>query len=81
MATLPDTAADQPPRPHVPAGAVLLSASVLWLTYFVLITVRGALAYQGEFTELLWRRALVTLADILITLLALTSAAPVYRAQ
>jgi two-component sensor histidine kinase len=70
MATLLDTAADPPPRPHVPARAVLLSASALWLTYFVLITVRGAVAYQGEFAELLWRRALVTLAGILITLLA-----------
>ena len=70
MATSADLLTDPPPRPHVPARQVLLSAAALWLTYFVLITVRGAVAYQGEFTELLWRRALVTLAGIAITLLA-----------
>ena len=39
MATLPaDIAAE---RPHVPARAVFLSAAALWLTYFLLITLRG----------------------------------------
>lgn len=68
MATLPvDTAAE---RPHVPARAVFLSAAALWLTYFLLITLRGIVVDLGEFNELLWRRAVVTLAGIAVTLLA-----------
>ncbi len=68
MATLPaDNAAE---RPHVPARAVLLSAAALWLTYFLLITLRGIVVDLGEFNELLWRRAVVTLAGIAVTLLA-----------
>ncbi|MBX9883765.1 MAG: hypothetical protein K2X68_02205, partial [Novosphingobium sp.] len=67
MATVPaDIAAA---RPHVPARSVLLSAAALWLTYFLLITVRGIVVDIGEFNELLWRRAVVTLAGIAITLL------------
>jgi hypothetical protein len=70
MATLPaDIAAEPQQRPHVPARAVLLSASALWLTYFVLITLRGIVVDLGEFEELLWRRAVVTLAGIAVTLL------------
>ena len=57
-------------RPHVPARQVVLSAVALWLTYFVLITVRGLVVELGEFNDLLWRRALVTLAGIAVTLLA-----------
>lgn len=69
MATLPvDTAATE--RPHVPARAVFLSAAALWLTYFLLITLRGIVVDLGEFNELLWRRAVVTLAGIAVTLLA-----------
>ncbi len=73
MATQPDAQSaltiEPPPRPHVPARQVLLSAVALWLTYFVLITVRGVVVDIGEFHELLWRRALVTIAGIAITLL------------
>jgi len=70
MATLPaDITAEPPQRPHVPARAVFLSAAALWLTYFVLITVRGIVVDLGEFQELLWRRAVVTLAGIAVTLL------------
>ncbi|MFM9935886.1 MAG: histidine kinase [Novosphingobium sp.] len=69
MATHPDALSELPPRPHVPARQVLLSASALWLTYFLLITVRGVVVDMGEFHELLWRRALVTIAGIAITLL------------
>jgi hypothetical protein len=69
MATLPvDTAAAE--RPHVPARAVFLSAAALWLTYFLLITLRGIVVDLGEFNELLRRRAVVTLAGIAVTLLA-----------
>lgn len=68
MASVPaDIAAE---RPHVPARAVLLSAAALWLTYFLLITLRGIVVDLGEFNELLWRRAVVTLAGIAVTLLA-----------
>lgn len=68
MASVPvDNGAE---RPHVPARAVLLSAAALWLTYFLLITLRGIVVDLGEFNELLWRRAVVTLAGIAVTLLA-----------
>ena len=73
---------DSPPRrvgedrvsgagtPHVPARQVLASAAALWLCYFVLITLRALVAELGEFGDLLWRRALVTLAGIAVTMLA-----------
>lgn len=56
--------------PHVPARAVLGSAVALWLCYFVLITARALVVELGEFSDLLWRRALVTLAGIAVTMLA-----------
>jgi two-component sensor histidine kinase len=55
---------------HVPARQVLGSAVALWLCYFVLITMRALLVELGEFGDLLWRRALVTLAGIVVTMLA-----------
>jgi hypothetical protein len=70
MAPQPDHVSEHPPRPHVPARQVLLSAAALWLTYFLLITLRGVVVDFGEFHELLWRRALVTIAGIAVTLLA-----------
>lgn len=59
-----------PLAPHVPARAVLGSAIAVWLCYFVLITMRSLVVELGEFSDLLWRRALVTLAGIVVTLLA-----------
>ena len=56
--------------PHVPARQVLASAVALWLCYFVLITMRALVVELGEFSDLLWRRALVTLAGIVVTMLA-----------
>ncbi len=56
--------------PHVPAKQVLASAAALWLCYFVLVTLRSLLVEIGEFGDLLWRRALVTLAGIVVTMLA-----------
>jgi signal transduction histidine kinase len=56
--------------PHVPARQVLASAVALWLCYFVLITMRALVVELGEFGDLMWRRALVTLAGILVTMLA-----------
>ncbi len=72
MATAFETSTDDsaiPARPHVPARQVVLSAVALWLCYFTLITLRGLVVELGEFQELLWRRALVTLAGIAVTLL------------
>ncbi len=60
---------EAPARPHVPARQVVMSAVALWLCYFALITLRGLVVELGEFQELLWRRALVTLAGIAVTLL------------
>ncbi|WP_353228221.1 histidine kinase [Novosphingobium sp.] len=67
-----DTFYDTPETavPHVPARQVLGSAVALWLCYFVLITMRALVVELGEFSDLLWRRALVTLAGIVVTMLA-----------
>ncbi|MFY7838577.1 MAG: sensor histidine kinase [Novosphingobium sp.] len=56
-----------PGIPRVPARQVILSAAALWLCYFLLITVRGLVVELGDFTDLLWRRGLVTLAGIIVT--------------
>ncbi len=68
----PEFAADPaaPAVGHVPARQVLGSAVALWLCYFVLITMRSLVVELGEFSDLLWRRALVTLAGIVVTLMA-----------
>jgi two-component system, LytTR family, sensor kinase len=55
---------------HVPARRVLGSAVALWLCYFVLITARAVVVEMGDFGDLLWRRALVTLAGIVVTMVA-----------
>ena len=56
--------------PHVPARQVLGSAVAMWSCYFVLITMRALVVDLGEFGDLMWRRALVTLAGIVVTMLA-----------
>ena len=56
-----------PGIPRVPARQVVLSACALWLCYFLLITVRGLVVELGDFSDLLWRRAAVTLAGIVVT--------------
>ncbi|MGV3511019.1 MAG: sensor histidine kinase [Novosphingobium sp.] len=56
-----------PGVPRVPARQVILSAAALWLCYFLLITVRGLVVELGDFSDLLWRRALVTAAGIVVT--------------
>lgn len=56
-----------PGIPRVPARQVILSAAALWLCYFLLITVRGLVVELGDFSDLLWRRALVTVAGIVVT--------------
>ena len=58
---------DQQPA-RVPLRTVLLSVGGLWLTYFLLTSLRGELVDLGFSLEALWRRALATLAGALITL-------------
>jgi two-component system LytT family sensor kinase len=53
---------------RVPFGTVLASVAGLWLTYFLLTTLRWELLGLGLSRELLWPRALASLAGILITL-------------
>jgi signal transduction histidine kinase len=75
--TLPEIPLGQDTPPglgHVGARQVVLSAVALWLCYFVLVSIRWALVGPPEtdlsvWVELLWRRALVTLAGIAVTVL------------
>ncbi|WP_432201538.1 hypothetical protein ACRAQ7_05050 [Erythrobacter sp. W53] len=56
---------DDPVR--LTARVVLLSIVGLWLCYFVLITLRGSIVGLDMQTEMLWRRAIVAVAGIVIT--------------
>ena len=53
---------------RVPFGTVLASIAGLWLSYFVLATLRWELLGLGFSQELLWPRALASLAGVGITL-------------
>ncbi|MEO6152480.1 MAG: histidine kinase, partial [Croceibacterium sp.] len=53
---------------RVPLPTVVGSIAGLWLCYFVLTTLRWQLYNLGSSVELLWPRALVSLAGIIITL-------------
>src|SRR5687767_7172493 len=53
---------------RVPFGTVVASIAGLWLTYFLLTTLRWELLGLGLSQELLWPRALATLAGVVITL-------------
>jgi hypothetical protein len=53
---------------RVPFGTVLASIAGLWLTYFLLTTLRWELLGLGLSQDLLWPRALATLAGVAITL-------------
>ncbi len=55
-------------RPRVPLSTVLASIVGLWLCYFVLTTIRAEMLDLGFEFELLWRRVLVTLAGVVVTL-------------
>src|SRR6476659_9427726 len=59
------TAVDAPVR--VPMRAVIASIAGLWLCYFVLTSIRSAIGLEMQ-GELLWRRGLVCLAGVAITL-------------
>ncbi|HEY7807903.1 MAG TPA: histidine kinase [Croceibacterium sp.] len=56
----------QPAR--VPFATVLASVVGLWLCYFLLVTVRSELLDLGFEQEMLWRRAIASLAGAAITL-------------
>ncbi len=53
---------------RVPLRTVVLSVAGLWLTYFLLTTVRGEMVDLGFATEAFWRRALASLAGAVITM-------------
>ncbi len=53
---------------RVPFGTVMASIAGLWLTYFLLTTLRWELLGLGLSRELLWPRALASLAGVAITL-------------
>ncbi len=53
---------------RVPFRTVLLSILGLWVTYFLLTTIRGELVDLGFSTETFWRRAVASLAGAVITL-------------
>ncbi|WP_295635822.1 histidine kinase [Novosphingobium sp.] len=78
MDQIKDSPAIQPPADdatsdiaRVPPRLVLLSASAMWLLYYVLVTLRSLLFNDtSDLGEMLWRRAVVTLAGIAVTTLA-----------
>ncbi|HSG35361.1 MAG TPA: histidine kinase [Sphingomonadaceae bacterium] len=55
-------------RPRVALSAVVASAVGLWFCYFVLTTARAEILDLGFTMELLWRRALVALFGVAVTL-------------
>jgi two-component system, LytTR family, sensor kinase len=56
--------------PTVPTRLVLASIAGLWLFYYLLITLRSLIMDDIFALEMSWRRALVTLAGMAVTLLA-----------
>ena len=70
-ATQPSADDTTPDVARVPPRLVLLSASAMWLLYYVLVTLRSLLFNDAsDLGEMLWRRAVVTLAGIAVTTLA-----------
>ncbi|MDE2410562.1 MAG: sensor histidine kinase, partial [Sphingomonadales bacterium] len=53
--------------PRVPARIVVASIVAMWLTYFVIATLRGWLVGLGLYDALLWRRVVVILASMVVT--------------
>ena len=54
---------------RVPLHTVLVSMAGLWLAYFVLVTLRGSIVGLELQGELLWRRAVVCLGGMAVTVL------------
>ena len=57
-------------RATVPLRLVVASVVALWLAYFLLTTARAALQDFGFQDEMMWRRALVVLVGVAMTLVA-----------
>ncbi len=57
----------QPAPVRLPLRVVLASMAGLWLCYFLLTTLRGSIVGLEMQDELMWRRALVSLAGVAIT--------------
>src|SRR4029079_16653726 len=66
MARLMDNELQEPRPARVPFATVLASIVGLWLCYFVLVTLRSELLDLGFEQEMLWRRALASLAGVAI---------------
>ena len=64
-----DTQTFQETMARVPLRTVLLSMAGVWLTYFLLVTLRGSIVGLELQGELLWRRALVCLGGMAVTVL------------
>ena len=58
----------EPQPARVPFTTVLASIAGLWLCYFLLVTIRSELLDLGFEQEMLWRRAIASLAGVAITL-------------
>jgi hypothetical protein len=56
----------EPHPARVPFATVLASIVGLWLCYFVLVTLRSELLDLGFEQEMLWRRAIASLAGVII---------------
>ena len=66
MAHLMDTELQEPHPARVPFTTVLASIVGLWLCYFLLVTIRSELLDLGFEQEMLWRRAIASLAGVVI---------------
>jgi hypothetical protein len=56
------------PRPRVRFAVVLASAAGLWLCYFLLTSLRAEILDLGFQADMLWRRAMVCVIGVVITL-------------
>jgi two-component system, LytTR family, sensor kinase len=56
-------------HPRLGMGIVLASIVGLWLFYFLITSVRGSIVELGMEHELLWRRGVVCLAGIAVTII------------
>src|SRR5512135_566185 len=66
MAQAMDHELAEPHPARVPFATVLASIVGLWLCYFLLVTIRSELLDLGFEQEMLWRRAMASIAGIVI---------------
>ncbi len=55
-------------RPSVDARTIIFSVVALWSVYFILITVRGLIVGMGVDFDILWRRSVVCLVGVVVTI-------------